>query len=738
MHRNSIFLLCQLFCSSLVAQGVDVRGTIADSVTGEKLPFANVVLIATSRGSASNLQGFYLISNVPPGSYQISVSSVGYRSQQKTVVVSIGQPITLNFELAPKAVQMSEVVVTESPRRRLAEVNASVQVMDRQDIHSVPVAAQPDVFRSIEILPGIISTSDVSSRFFVRGGAGDQNLILLDGMKIYNPFHAFGLYSIFDSDLLKSTEVYTGAFPASFGGRLSSVVNMTTRDGATKNLMGRANINFLSGKLQIEGPIMTDFTCLVNVRKSLFSDTFNKLFSNNLPLTFYDAFIKATGHIAGMAGKLDVQTVFSGDDLKSSDPNQPDYTWRTSAVGVAASGLTYDRTYVDAVGYVTRFEARRDPKSSKTSTAASTSVTETTVRANATFYTDTRDQYYFGFECSFPVLDYSLTNNYGMPQSVYSTMLEWSIWSHYQANYDRLQADMGVFVDISSLLVRRGRWEVLQPRLTLSYEVYHNWRAKLAYGRYTQNMVTVNNEDDVIPIFDAWIQVPSDLKPEEAQHFVAGIEGNVLPNLSTSFQAYYKSYGSLVVYNREKIDAYDPDYVNATGQGYGFESLVRYTSPTMDIYGAYSLGWTTITSNGFTYYPRHDRRHSLNVLATVHLLDVFDMAVRWEVGSGFPFSQTMGYYDRLGLTDMFRQPYVNQPGSPYSILGAKDAARLPTYHRMDASATYRFNLRSIAGSAGFHIVNLYDQKNIFYFDRTTGEQFNMLRFFPSATLTLEF
>jgi hypothetical protein len=192
------------------------------------------------------------------------------------------------------------------------------------------------------------------------------------------------------------------------------------------------------------------------------------------------------------------------------------------------------------------------------------------------------------------------------------------------------------------------------------------------------------------------------------------------------------------VYNRGKVDALDPDYINATGKAYGFESLIRFTSSLIDFYGAYSLGWTTITSEDFTYYPRYDRRHSLNILTTVHLLDGFDIAFRWELGSGFPFSQTMGYYDRMGLTDMFRQFYANQPGTPYSILGQKNAARLPTYHRLDASVTYRFNLRTIAGSAGVDIINVYDQKNLFYFDRTTGEQFNMLSFFPSATLTLEF
>jgi hypothetical protein len=272
----------------------------------------------------------------------------------------------------------------------------------------------------------------------------------------------------------------------------------------------------------------------------------------------------------------------------------------------------------------------------------------------------------------------------------------------------------------------------------VSYELPGGWRAKLAYGRFTQNMVTVNNEDDVIPIFDAWIQVPRELKSEEADHCVAGLEGNILRTLSTSFQGYYKSYGSLVAYNRDKIDASDPDYISATGKAYGFESLIRYANPLVDLYAAYSLGWTTITNGSTTYNPRYDRRHTLNLLSSLHLLEGFDLTFRWEFGSGLPFSQSVGYFDRLGLTDVFRQGYVHMTGVPYALLGDKNAARLPTFHRLDASAAYHFSMKRVSGSVGVQVVNAYGQKNIFYFDRSTGRQINMLPFFPTATFSLEF
>ena len=721
-----------------LAQGVDVRGIVSDSTTGERIPFAGVTIQGLSRGASSNLQGFFLIANVYPGRYQIQASSIGYETRTISVEVRGNQPVILNFQLPSKPVEFSEVMVTDVAKRELTEIHTSIHVMDQRDIKAVPATVQEDIFRSIRILPGIVSTSDVNSQFYVRGGAGDQNLILLDGMRIYNPYHAFGIFSIFDSDIIKTTEVYTGAFPPEFGGRLSSVVNMTTKDGRSNSIGGRANINFLSTKLQVEGPASDNVSWLVSGRKSLFSDTFTKFLNKDLPLSFYDAFVKFTFQAGESQGKYSVQSFVSGDDLKSTNPNQPDYSWRTSATGFVASGLIQDRVYVTAVGFGNSFVAERDPKSSATVTPASTSVRETGVRANATFYTDSHDLFFFGFEFSFPTLDYTVVNNYGATSELTSSFVNASAWLRFQTAPSRLQADIGLYFDFGSLMVQGGGIETLQPRINLSYGLFDNWKAKISYGRFTQNIITVNNEDDVISIFDAWIQVPEKLKAERADHFVLGLEGNVLPALSTNLQTYYKYYGSLVMYNRDKVDALDPDYVGGTGSAYGVEALIRYASNTLDLYAAYTLGWTTVTENGFTYYPRYDRRHNLNLLTVVHAGSGVDVTLRWELGSGFPFTQTIGYYDRLNLKDIFHGPYIGETGAAYAILGDKNAARLPAYHRLDASATYRFAIKPVTGTLGVHVVNVYNHQNIFYFDRTTGQQTNMLPFFPTATLALEF
>lgn len=736
MRQKSVIMLCMLFSELAAAQGVDIRGIVADSATGEKLPFANVVLVGTNKGAATNMNGFYLIPNVLPGEYEMTASSIGYAKRTQKVHVGTVGPVIVEFRLPAKAVEFSEVVVTGQGKPELLEINTSVHVLDQRELQRVPQVMMDDVFRSIQILPGVVSASDVNSHFYVRGGASDQNLILLDGMKIYNPYHAFGAFSIFDSDILKTTEVYTGAFPPGFGGRLSSVINLTSRDGRATTVGGGASVNFLASKLRVEGPLLSDIRFIATGRKSLFKNTLSTMFGKDVPLSFYDAFVKLTRENEDFS-RYGVQGFFSSDALVSTKKTEPDYRWKNHAVGFTASGLIQDRVFVYGVGFENYFEATRDHKGLSTVTPARTRIKETGMYLNATLYTDRHDLYFFGFEFTFPSVEYDLINNFGVPRRLLSSYVEAWSWVRYQSRIADLQIDGGIHFDIGSMFQRRINFAMVQPRLNLSHPLDGTWRAKASYGRFNQNIITVNNEDDVIPIFDAWVRVPNELNPEQADHYVLGVEGNILPTLSLSVQSYYKYYGALVTYNRDKIDALDPDYVNSKGESYGLETLVRYGDELMDLYLAYTLGRTTVDIHGFRYPPRYDRRHTLNLLSIFHLLEKLDLTVRWELGSGLPFTQSVGYYDRLHLPGVFDEGFVSETGKAYTLLGPKNAARLPWHHRMDVSVMYRFSTSVLKGRAGVTIVNLYNRKNVFYFDRTTGRRVNTLPFFPSANIEVE-
>ncbi|MBF8295151.1 MAG: Plug protein [Bacteroidetes bacterium] len=722
----------------LLGQTTDVYGVVTDSLTKQRVPFVNVSVVGTNWGASGNNLGFYFISKLPPGTYEISASSIGYVKASRTVVLRDIKSFELNFQLPPVPIESQEVLVT-APRKKLdlETKKTSVHVLERHELKLVPVAGQQDLLQSLKILPGIVSTSDVSSRFYVRGGAGDQNLFLFDGIRIYYPFHALGIYSVFSPEMVDNVEVYTGAFPPGFGGKLSSVVNITARDGRADRIAARANVNFLSSEFSIEGPAISKTSFIINARKSISSKTFGDVLGQNVPLDFYDATVKLSTQPGGVQ-KFDITFLTSGDKLKSRSPLEPEYSWRNNGLAFSGSGLPSAKMFVNWLIYMSSYTANRSSTATGSVTSATTSVKEQGLRVNATVYTGPEDLYYFGFDFGFPTLDYTFVNRLGLNQIIQSSLLDVSAWIRYQTTLGPLQIDGGFHLEVGALFDGSPPEREIQPRLNASYLLAGTWRAKGSIGRFTQRMLTVGNEDDVISIFDAWIRVPKELPTEQADHYVIGISGSLTEQATINAEAYYKDYNSLVVYNRDKIEATDPDYIKGSGQSYGAEVTIRSHSSFVDLYAVYSLSWAKIDNGGLIYYPRYDRRHHIHLMAITHPVKGLTATVRWEFGSGFPFSQTVGYFDRLTLDNALPGQFELETGSPFIILGPKSAARLPAYHRMDINIAYTFNLLGLDCSMGADLLNVYNSKNIFYFDRKTGERVNMLSFFPSATVTVAF
>jgi hypothetical protein len=709
---------------------------IADSATGERVPGANVMLRGTNRGASTNNNGFYLISSVPPGTYELVVGAVGYQRRTVPVTVVGTGSQTVNVRIVARLIETREVIVETQSISSLTERSASVHVITPKELQRLPAAGQQDLLRSLQILPGITSTSDVSAKFFVRGGAGDQNLILLDGMKVYNPFHAFGLFSILDPDIIRNAEVYTGAFPAGYGGRLSSVVNVTTRDGNLTQVSGNANINFLSGKLELDGPLGDDNSWMVSGRTSLLTNSIDKMIPNSAPMKFTDLFFKGT--IGTSTGRFGIRGFTSGDDVQPPGLDQPNYTWRNAAFSAVFSSLVADRLYFDATTSYSRSTIDQVPKAPGLLNPASSKLEEVDFRVEMTSFLEDQNTLFEGFEFNFPSVTDSLYTRNVYPRLYQESTLEWYAWVRYAGLAGAFRYDLGLHGDIGLMMNGGKLLQCIQPRFTLSYDFGGSWIGKASLGVFTQNLITVSNEDDLISLFDAWVILPDNLRPEEARHYVLGIEGNVLPSLATSLQAYIKDYRSLTLYNANKVFPDDPDYLNGTGLARGLEFLVRYGSSLLDLYGSYALAEVTVSAGGVTYPPRYDRRHTVKAIGTVHIIDGLDATLRWEYGSGYPFTQNDGSYSRLTLGDIGTDPIPEGAGGIASALGAKNAARLPAYHRMDAGVSYKITVGMFRGTVGASVINLYDAKNILYFNRNTGRTAYMTPFLPTASFTLEF
>ncbi len=721
----------------LEAQTFDLRGVVVDSATGEPIPFATVNIPSLKRGASTNADGFYLIGGLTHGRIEVVVTAVGFQRRVKTFAVQNVPMVTLNFQLSSKPVVIGEVISEAPTRRTESEGLTSLHVVTPSELDAVPMVGQNDILRALQILPGVVSSADVSSKLYVRGGAGDQNLILLDGIKIYNPYHALGVFSIFDPDIISSTEMYTGAFPAGYGGRLSSVLNMHTRAGNSTRVAGNVVIDPLASRLQIEGPIGEQITWLVSGRMSLLNEPYQRLLRQDVPASFYDLFLKGS-HRSPELGRISVEGFLSGDDVSSPDPAEPALKWRNQAMSLSVAGLVGERTYATASAYGSSFHVTQDARSSASALPAESGLEEIGIRGELNIYTSTRHMYFGGFDVGATTFNNRIVSRSNITRQSSEVNPEAYLWFRARLVVEDWTFDAGLHFDGITTIRRGFTLGALEPRLTISYQLDNAWRASAAYGVFTQHTITLTSEDDITPLFEAWMPVPEELDPEEARHYVVGVEGNLLASLSVNLQGYYKSYTSLAMFNRDKVFTNDPDFVRGTGSSYGAEALVRWGIPFADLYLGYSLSWATVDVLSRSYPPRYDRRHSLSTLVVVHPWTGFDCSVRWEFGSGFPYSQTVGFYDRMPLDNVGKPDFVGATGEQYPTLGPKNAARLPAYHRLDLSANYRFVVTPFTATIGLNLMNMYDRHNILAFDRLTRERIDMVPFYPSVRLKVEF
>ncbi|MBP9212889.1 MAG: TonB-dependent receptor, partial [Bacteroidetes bacterium] len=542
MRSSRFFLFTTLFLPSLLfPQLGDIHGVLTDSSNGERLSFVTVQIAGTARGTTTNTNGFYMLAGLTAGTYEIIFSSLSFEKRSVTVQLTAGASRTVNVRLLPDDVQMTEVVINAERAGKMKDVSASMHVLDPEELAKIPVAVQGDLLRAVQVLPGIVTTSDVSAKYYVRGGSGDQNLILFDHMKIYNPFHAFGVFSVFDPDLINSTEIFTGAFPAEFGNRLSSVINVTTRGGNTMRLSGTAEVNSMFSKLQLEGPITKNISAIGHYRRSMFKDAFNTFLKNDVPLSFYDGFGKLTVESESNV-RYSAEYFFSGDDVVGRTETDASYQWRSESYALSVSSLAADRLYFHSMIYSSRFITKRDISNNSLVSDASCEIKEIGIKSFFTKYADDQSQYHFGFDFSVPEYRNTLRNSANIPVVFESGSLDLSAWLRYEYTQERFKYDIGAHVAPALAKEYGFSMSVVQPRVNLSYAVQEDLFAKVSYGRVTQNAITLNNEEDVVSLFESWVSLPNGIRASTSDHYVLGMEYRYQPLSNMTLQTYYKKY----------------------------------------------------------------------------------------------------------------------------------------------------------------------------------------------------
>ena len=711
-----------------------IKGVIKDAATGETIPFATVMVENSKLGTYANTSGFFFLKGIPVGKQKISSNALGYTKNTINIDVKSNETFSITFKLNPIPIELQGVTRVSERVKEAYKNEISVQTLSQTEIKIIPVAGEKDIFRMMQVLPGVSSTGDVTSQFYVRGGSGDQNLILYDNMMIYNPFHAFGLFSIFNTDAIKLSEMMTGGFSPEYGGRLSSVMNIISKDGNSNNFTGKLNVGSSSTQGLIEGPVLGG-SIIASGRKSYFSEIYKKFLGKNIPLDFYDVNSKLTFPISN-EGKFSFSALVSNDNIKQNLISSPNYLWKNGALGANVQ-MSIENYYVDVALSYSFSNSLVDYKNYLGKRNTESKISNIFFDAKAESYIFNKDILAYGFSFILPRTEYVFTNNSGyLINSTYDQQ-ESGFWIKYRfEQIEKFTADVGFRSNFE--FITDDFSYAFEPRIRITYQPFSFATLKASVSRYHQTMVTTSNEDDIIPLFETWIPIEKPYYPERCDEYIGAAETEINDNISFSFQGYFKRYTNLLGYNLKKNDNTDPDFSSGTGRSYGYEFFLKYQDETFYGWLNYTLSWAKRKSDRLKFSPKYDRRHIINILGNAKLPFEIHLNAKWELASGTLFSPMSGYFDRLNFNNLDSPVYYYDDGSSFGVIGSKNTARLPWYHRLDIgfSKVLTFWNNFIINSR-LDFVNVYNRKNIFYIDKDTGEKVYMLPFMVSFFIGIE-
>ena len=713
-----------------------LRGIVRDSATSEVLPYASVYVREINRGASTDSRGFFVIPSIPTKKeYTIIVTYVGYSPKMATARIWENDITEIDVFLAKYPIEMEGVNVY-GERANVEEV--SVEKLAVQDIEKMTHGVETDVMRSIQLEPGVQSTGDVSAKYYVRGSASNENLVLLNGVPIYNPFHAEGIFSVIDPDMINSVEFYKGGFGARYDGRLSSVMNIVTKDGNTNSFGGAAALSELTAKGSLEGPI-PDGSFIITGRKSYFNDILKK-FTNNetVPIDFYDASFKINYSNPDVLpiSKFSFFGFKSNDRIDYKNSLHADYNWSNSNIGFDLFNAAQDDlSFAEFTFYYSGFSGSEIPYSSN-DRYLDNKLDDFTVKYDFYHVYGNTNELYGGTKMYYIKAGLRLNNSTGQLKAVGSEGEAVGAYGGYRLlSINKLRIDLGSRFNFMNLLDVPSTFG--EPRLNVTYGLLPTLNLKAAWGFYQQELVTVSDEDEILPLFEPWIIVPTYLKIPNAIHYVCGFDYYLTEKLKVDVEGYYKTENHLAVINDSLIYPTDQQLIAASEKSDGAEITMNYETGRIYAQLSYSYSWTTRKVRDLVYHPRYDSRNAVKFLANCDLGNNWSASITWIYNSGMPFTQILGYYNKFDPSDISNPSSALTDYFYFPILAGRNAAQLPDYHRLDVGISKKFYLWSMKGYINLDIINVYDRKNFFYFDQDTGKRVNMLPFFPTVDIKAE-
>ena len=754
MRNRFLLTICLLAAViSASAQTGTVRGIVFNKKNGEPVIFTNVFLKGTTMGVQTDVNGFYSITKVPAGDYMISVSAINFDSVSQKITVKANQIVQQNLYLKEKELLLKEFEISGDKDNEQTRVGASVTTITTKEMNKLPtIGAEPDLAQYLQVLPGVTFTGDQGGQLYIRGGSPIQNKVLLDGMIIYNPFHSIGLFSVFDTDVIRNVDVYTGGFGAEYGGRVSSIMKITTKDGDKKGIHGKVSASPFVSKVQLEGPLKKQkensaagSSFMVSGRTSYLKESADLFYpyvdTAGLPFNFTDLYGKLS--FSGENGsKLGLSAFNFRDKVKYR--SLQDLNWNTYGVGTSFvlipnnSGFVFDGSMSYSDYQIILDEASRPSRNSR--------ISGFNLGLNFKYFFGKND-FQWGVETIGFSTDYTFFNEVNREVKQEENTSELGIYMRYKAILGKLVLEPSFRLQYYASLAEASP----EPRIGAKLNVTNNFRLKGAAGMYSQNLIAGVSDRDVVNLFYGFLSAPEnspskfkgddvDSKLQKARHFILGFESNLTKYLTLNAEAYYFNFNQLTNINRNKLyddipanadkpAVYKSDYILERGQSQGVDVVLKYEYKRLYVWAVYSLMKVTREDELIEYSPVWDRRHNVNFLVSYTFgkkLD-WEMNVRWNYGSGFPFTQTQGFYENINLSGDLGSNFTTSNGTLGTAFGQLNNGRLPDYHRLDMNLKKtivtgeRSLLEFTAGAT-----NVYNRENIFYFDRIKFERINQL------------
>jgi hypothetical protein len=741
----ALVILQVLDPSAARAQQAAVQGIVIDRATTQPLLGATVVLEQGGRQVRSiqtDRSGLFQVAGLPAGTYRLRISLFGYAPHEETVNLEGGERLTANRGLAPDPLQLEGIRVTQQDPGAVQRVTGE-QTITARDIGRIPTpAASGDLVSYLQAMPGVVGTGDRGGQLFIRGGTPSENLVLMDGMLVYQPFHITGFFSVFPEDLIDRATFFAGGFGPRYNDRISSVLDVQMRDGNRNQREVTASVSPFLADVVAEGPIGANGglnSYIVSVRRSLIEETSPWLLGEKQSLGFNSVYLKVSS-LARDAGSRCSLTVLRSDDQGGLDPEDEvsRVGWSNTLVGGRCNGVVGE-SFGDvrlAVSHVANQAVTRgasDLSSSAGLFSMDGDISRTLGRVRLNLGAFTR------FELAkFDFVEFQSYNRGDAGRMGAGIYGEAEI---------PLVGGIRLLPGATASVYPAAFSPSIEPRLRISWRPEGVVDAELsgAVGLYEQRVAGVSDRRDASSVFTAWMAPPDNSKLR-AIHAQASWQQNLGAGFSWSVDGYYRRMHHLPVTTWSTVARFTPDLSLADGRAHGADARVEVRRGPFYGFGGYSYGWTQYRSEqeGFgvwfgdpvqLFHPPHDRRHQANALASLRLRP-FTLTTRWEYGSGFPFTRPIGFdelFDFRGALPNVRGSY----GETRVLLGRPYTGRLPPAHRLDVSMERLVNVRSHEVQLQAGVINAYNHRNIFYYDVFTNRRIDQLPFAPYLSVRLQ-